>query len=100
MATRTKLLLVLAIAGSMGTGYALGQETHMATALHLLRDAHHEVELVTAAGSHRDRALDLINQSIAEIQTGIDRDSDSDNDKLHRDLDRARDLDKELNRTR
>jgi hypothetical protein len=103
MITRTGLLFLLAIAGSMGTGYALAQESHLVTALHLLRDAHHEVEQVSAAGSHRDRTLELINQTIAEIQSGMDRDSDRDHldsDHLDRDLDRAKELDRDLNRTR
>jgi microcompartment protein CcmL/EutN len=88
MVTRTKLLFVVAIAASMGTGYAIGQGSHMVTALHLLRDAHHEVEQVIAAGTHRDRTLELIDQAVAEVRAGMDRASDR--DELDRDLDRTR----------
>jgi hypothetical protein len=72
--TRQSLVLLVTVATSMGAGYALAQESHMDAALHLLRDARHEVEQVVVAGSHRDRALASIDRAISEIRDGMDRD--------------------------
>jgi len=70
--TRQRLLIALTIATSMGIGYALAQQPHMETTLRLLQDAHHELEqAVPNKGGHRERALALIDQAIAQVRDGI-----------------------------
>ena len=67
-----KLLLGTAIAASMGIGYAIGAQPHMAETITLLQSA--RAELVRATpnkGGHRERALRLIDQAIAEVRAGM-----------------------------
>lgn len=67
-----KALLGAAIAASMGIGYAIGAQPHMGESLALLQSA--RAELVAATpnkGGHRERALGLIDQAIAEVRAGI-----------------------------
>ena len=67
-----RLLLGAAIAGSVGIGYALGAQPHMAETITLLQSA--RAELVKATpnkGGHRERALGLIDQAIGEVQAGM-----------------------------
>ena len=67
-----RLLLGAAIAGSVGVGYAIGAQPHMAETITLLQSA--RAELVKATpnkGGHRERALGLIDQAIGEVEAGI-----------------------------
>ena len=67
-----KALLGTAIAASVGIGYAIGAQPHMGETLTLLQSA--RAELVAATpnkGGHRQRALGLIDQAIAEVRAGI-----------------------------
>jgi hypothetical protein len=66
------LLLGAAIASSVGIGYAIGAQPHMTETVGLLESA--RAELVKATpnkGGHRERALGLIDQAIAEVRAGI-----------------------------
>jgi len=72
LVTRQRLLIALTIASSMGIGYALAQQPHMDATLRMLQDAHHELEQATPnKGGHRERALVLIDQAIAQVRDGI-----------------------------
>ena len=67
-----RLLLGTAIATGMGIGYAIGAQPHMTASLDLLQSV--RAELITATpnkGGHRERALGLIDQAIAEVRAGI-----------------------------
>jgi hypothetical protein len=67
-----KLLLGAVIAGSVGIGYAIGAQPHMGETIAILESA--RAELVKATpnkGGHRERALGLIDQAIAEVRAGI-----------------------------
>jgi hypothetical protein len=67
-----KILLGSAIAASMGIGYAVGAQPHMAETIAMLQSA--RAELVAATpnkGGHRERALGLIDQAIGEVRAGI-----------------------------
>jgi hypothetical protein len=72
LVTRQRLLIALAIATSMGVGYALAQQPHMDASLRLLQDARHELEQAEPnKGGHRERALALIDQAIGQVRDGI-----------------------------
>ena len=67
-----RLLLGAAIASSLGIGYAIGAQPHMAETIVILQSA--RAELVKATpnkGGHRERALGLIDQAIGEVQAGM-----------------------------
>ncbi|MGZ5865660.1 MAG: hypothetical protein ACXWKC_09770 [Xanthobacteraceae bacterium] len=67
-----RLLLATAIVSSLGIGYAIGAQPHMDEALALLQSA--RVELARAEpnkGGHRERALALIDQAMAQVRDGI-----------------------------
>lgn len=67
-----RLALGGAIATSLGIGYALGAQPHMDETIVMLQSA--RVELAKAEpnkGGHRERALGLIDQAIAEVRAGI-----------------------------
>jgi len=67
-----KLALGAVIASSLGIGYAIGAQPHMAESIALLQSA--RAELVKATpnkGGHRERALGLIDQAIGEVQAGM-----------------------------
>jgi len=67
-----KLALGAVIASSLGVGYAIGAQPHMAESIALLQSA--RAELVKATpnkGGHRERALGLIDQAIGEVQAGM-----------------------------
>jgi hypothetical protein len=66
------LLLGAAIAASMGIGYAIGAQPHMAETIALLQSARGELVAATPnKGGHRERALGLIDQAIAEVRAGM-----------------------------
>ncbi|MFB9268428.1 hypothetical protein ACFFWD_35825 [Bradyrhizobium erythrophlei] len=67
-----KLLLGVAIAASMGIGYAVGAQPHMDESLAMLQSARGELARATPnKGGHRERALGLIDQAIGEVRAGI-----------------------------
>ena len=68
-----KLVLGALVASSMGIGYAIGAQPHMAETITLLQSARAELALATPnKGGHRERALGLIDQAIAEVRAGIE----------------------------
>lgn len=67
-----RLALGVAIAASMGIGYAIGAQPHMTASLGLLQSARGELAAATPnKGGHRERGLGLIDQAIAEVRAGI-----------------------------
>ncbi len=67
-----KALLGMAIATSLGIGYAIGAQPHMDESLALLQSARGELAKATPnKGGHRERALGLIDQAIGEVRAGI-----------------------------
>ena len=67
-----RLLLGVVIASSVGVGYAIGAQPHMAETISILQSA--RAELVKATpnkGGHRERALALIDQAIGEVRSGM-----------------------------
>jgi hypothetical protein len=66
------VLLGTAIAASMGIGYAIGAQPHMGESIALLQSARGELQAATPnKGGHRERAMALIDQAIAEVRAGI-----------------------------
>ena len=60
------------IATSMGVGYAVGAQPHMAESLAFLQSARGELQAATPnKGGHRERAMALIDNAIAEVRAGI-----------------------------
>jgi hypothetical protein len=67
-----RLPLSIALASSLGIGYALGAQPHMQETMALLQNARTELTAATPnKGGHRERALALIDQAIAEVNAGI-----------------------------
>ncbi len=66
------VLLGAAIAASMGIGYAIGAQPHMNESIALLQPARGELAAAPPnKGGHRERAMGLIDQAIAEVRAGI-----------------------------
>jgi hypothetical protein len=67
-----KIMLGVAIAASMGIGYAIGAQPHMGETVTLLQAARAELAQATPnKGGRRERALGLIDQAISEVRAGI-----------------------------
>ena len=67
-----KLLLGTAIAASVGIGYAIGAQPHMAETITILQSARAELAQATPnKGGHRERAINLVNQAINETEAGM-----------------------------
>ncbi|MBN8981102.1 MAG: hypothetical protein J0I29_07485 [Rhizobiales bacterium] len=65
-------LLSGVIATSMGIGYAIGAQPHMGETVAFLQSARKELaEATPNKGGHRERALALIDNAIAEVRAGI-----------------------------
>jgi hypothetical protein len=65
-------LLGAAVSLSIGIGYAIGAQPHMAETISLLQSARGELAAATPnKGGHRERALGLIDQAISEVRAGI-----------------------------
>jgi hypothetical protein len=65
-------LLGVAIAASMGVGYAIGAQPHMNESIAFLQSARGELVASTPnKGGHRERAIGLIDQAIGEVRAGI-----------------------------
>lgn len=70
--TRSKLLIGFAMASCLGIGYALGAQPHMDAALGLLQNARGELQAAEPnKGGHRERAIALVDQAIAQVREGI-----------------------------
>jgi hypothetical protein len=68
----SRLLVGVTIASSLGIGYAIGAQPHMQETIALLQNARSELTAATPnKGGHRERALALIDQAIAEVNAGI-----------------------------
>ena len=71
-----RLLMGIAVASSLGIGYAIGAQPHMEATLGLLQNARSELTAATPnKGGHRETALQLINQAITEVEAGIQYDN-------------------------
>ncbi|MGH6742451.1 MAG: hypothetical protein ACREDY_26060 [Bradyrhizobium sp.] len=67
-----RLLLGAVIASSVGIGYAIAAQPHMAETIAILQSARAELAKATPnKGGHRERALGLIDQAIGEVQAGM-----------------------------
>lgn len=65
-------MLGVALATSVGVGYAIGAQPHMTESIALLQSARGELQAATPnKGGHRERGLALIDQAIAEVRAGI-----------------------------
>jgi hypothetical protein len=66
------ILLGAAISASMGIGYAIGAQPHMAESAAFLQSARGEPAVATPnKGGHRERAMGLIDQAISEVRAGM-----------------------------
>ena len=66
------LLLVLVLAVGFIAGQLSAAQPHMQAALTHLRQARTSLNRATAdKGGHRERALDLVNQAIDQVEKGI-----------------------------
>jgi len=69
-------LVVIFLAGlTLGAAipWALGYEPHMVNALRLLRDARAELVLaIPNKAGHRERAIDLVDRAIGQVEKGIE----------------------------
>ena len=67
-----RLLVGIALASSLGIGYAIGAQPHMEATIALLQNARSELNAATPnKGGHRERAMALIDQAIGEVRLGI-----------------------------
>jgi hypothetical protein len=70
--TIRSLALGAIIATSFGIGFAIGAQPHMEAALGLLQNARGELQAALPnKGGHRERAIGLVDQAIAETKNGI-----------------------------
>src|SRR4051812_18748015 len=66
------LVLGGAIATSLCIGYALGAQPHMDEAIAILQSARAELgKAEPNKGGHREKAIGMIDQAIAEVRAGI-----------------------------
>jgi len=66
------LLMGIAVASSLGIGYAVGAQPHMEATVALLQNARGELAAATPnKGGHRERALALIDGAIEQVREGI-----------------------------
>lgn len=69
----TVLMLLVVVGGGFVAGRASAAQPHMNAALDHLRLAKRELEAATAdKGGHREKAIRLVNDAIAETELGID----------------------------
>lgn len=67
---KTSSIAMLLLA-TMSFSSAFARQPHMEAALRHLRDARASLERATPnKGGHRERAIDLINQAIAQVEEG------------------------------
>lgn len=71
---KIKNLVVLGLGAALifSAGVVVGAQTHMQNALGALQSASSELQQAAAnKGGHRERAIDLVNQAIREVQAGM-----------------------------
>jgi hypothetical protein len=67
-----RLLIGIAVVSSLGIVYANGANPRMPATIALLQNARTELAAATPTkGGHRERALALVDQAIAEVREGI-----------------------------
>jgi len=67
-----RLLMGIAVASSLGIVYAIGAQPRMPVTIGLLQKARAELTAtMPTKGGHRERALALVDQAIAEVHEGI-----------------------------
>jgi hypothetical protein len=67
-----RVLMGIVVASSLGIGYAIAAQPHMQASITLLENARSELAAATPnKGGHRERALALIDQAIAQVSEGI-----------------------------
>jgi hypothetical protein len=68
---KTSLVMLMVVAG-MNLGTARADQPAMHSAVHHLREARADLERALAdKGGHRERAISLIDQALAETEAGI-----------------------------
>lgn len=71
--TFAALFLAAVMAAGIFAGHAFAAQNHMIAAINHLRNARAELQAALAdKGGHRERAIGLVNDAIAEVQAGID----------------------------
>ena len=67
-----RLLMGTAVASSLGIVYAIGAQPRTQATIAMLQNARTEIAATTPnQGGHRERALALVDQAIAEVREGI-----------------------------
>lgn len=67
-----RLLMGVAVASSLGIVYAIGAQPRLPATIGLLQKARAELAAtMPGRGGHRERALALVDQAIAEVHEGI-----------------------------
>ena len=67
------LVLFILVAGFVAGCASGGGQPHMAAALDHLRSARSELQAAEAnKGGHRERAIEIVDSAIAEVQAGMD----------------------------
>ena len=67
------LTLVVLLAGSFVAGRVHAAQPHMVTARNQLRSARSELQAAVAdKGGHRERAIDIVDRAIAQVDEGIE----------------------------
>ena len=70
--SRLMLIAAAAMLASFAGGFALAAQPHMQSALDSLNSAKSELESADAdKGGHRKKAIELVDQAVAEVQAGI-----------------------------
>lgn len=73
MQLKKVVVLGLSLAAMFSAGIVVGAQPHMQNALGALQNARSQLQQADHnKGGHRVRAIELIDQAIAEVQAGID----------------------------
>jgi len=72
MTTSSVRAMLLGALITASVGYAIGAQPHMNEGIALLLSARGELQAATPnKGGHRERAMGLIDQAIAEVRAGV-----------------------------
>lgn len=72
MQSKNMVVLGLALAIVFTTGVVVGAQPHMQNALGALQNASSQLQQASAnKGGHRERAMELVNQAMAEVRAGM-----------------------------
>ncbi|HEY2093649.1 MAG TPA: hypothetical protein VGJ81_17380 [Thermoanaerobaculia bacterium] len=67
------LTLVVLLAGSFVAGHLHAAQSHMVAARDQLRSARSELQSAVAdKGGHRERAIEIVNRAISQVDEGIE----------------------------